>query len=85
MTRNAPGGTGATIADLPVAGSSTPTPASATNAISPCARAPSTGDGERCTEAAGALLQAVARAAAAIRDASLGTGRESYRHVLPQR
>src|SRR5207248_4432857 len=45
-TRNAPGGSGATMVDLPVAGSSTPTPWSATYAIKPCVRPPVRGEGE---------------------------------------
>src|ERR1700686_5646671 len=42
----APAGIGATMVDLPVTGSSTPTPWSATYPINPWVRAPVSGDGE---------------------------------------
>src|SRR5947209_17878992 len=80
-TRKAPGGKGATTVDLPVPGSSTPTPEPPTNAISPCASPPATGDGERCTAATLlGLPHAASSTRAANAPASLGMDAQWYPH-----
>src|ERR671924_965339 len=83
-TRNAPGGSGATMVDLPVAVSRTPTPWSAAYAIRPCASPPATGDGECTGVPVPAPVQAVKIRTAAIAAAGFGMRRGCFLRLLPQ-
>src|SRR5438093_642473 len=64
-TRNAPpAGSGATIVDFPLVGSSTPMPAAAANAINPWLMPGADADGEPAGGAPARLLHAVSRSKA---------------------